>query len=76
MAHVILTAIKHDPADHHRAAGRHLEAAENHDRAAAFWRGRGDRDRATLQHEMAEYERHGAELERRWAALVERDSTP
>ena len=60
-------------ADHRDAANRHDLAAENHQRAARFWEGRGDRERAQLQHEMAEYERGGAALERRWAELV--DST-
>lgn len=46
-------------------------AAENHDRAARFWDGRGDRERAALQREMAEFERQGAELERRWARIVD-----
>lgn len=62
------------PADGHlSAAVRHEEAAATHERAAAFWEEQGDGDRAALQKEMAQYERSGADLERRWAALVERD---
>lgn len=49
-------------------------AADNHERAAEFWETHGDSERALLQHEMAAYERHGAELERRWAELVAPDS--
>lgn len=48
-------------------------AAENHDRAATYWDGRQDAARAELQREMAKYERHGAELELRWADLVDPD---
>lgn len=58
-------------APHREAAERHEMAAGNHRRAAAFWDGRGDPDRAQLQREMAQYEQSGAELERRWAKLVE-----
>lgn len=46
-------------------------AAANHERAARFWDGRGDRERAALQREMADFERKGAELERRWARIVD-----
>ena len=60
--------------NHRAAAQRHQEAAENHDRAARFWAEQNDPDRAALQREMAEYEQRGAELELRWAELVERDS--
>jgi hypothetical protein len=48
-------------------------AADNHDRAARYWEGRQDQQRAELQREMAKYERQGAELERRWADLVDPD---
>jgi hypothetical protein len=48
-------------------------AADNHDRAARYWEGQQDSERAELQREMAKYERHGAELERRWADLVDPD---
>lgn len=57
--------------NHREAAGRHEMAAKNHERAARFWAGKGDAERAGLQREMAEYERRGATLERRWAELVE-----
>jgi hypothetical protein len=56
---------------HHQAAERHEMAADNHERAARFWEERGDPDRAILQREMAAFERQGAELERRWARLVD-----
>ena len=69
-------AIKQTPGHHLNAATRHLEAAESHDRAAGFWEEHGDHDRLALQRDLAEHERRGAELERRWAALIERDSTP
>ena len=46
-------------------------AAENHDRTAAFWEKQGDQERSALQREMAEFERHGAELECRWADIVD-----
>lgn len=48
-------------------------AAENHERAARYWEGRHDTARAELQREMAKYERQGAELELRWADLVDPD---
>jgi hypothetical protein len=51
-------------------------AAANHDRAAEFWVAQGDRDRAGLQHEMAEYERLGASLESRWAELLQPNHVP
>jgi hypothetical protein len=59
--------------DHLAAADRHETAAKSHDRAARFWHDQGDAQRAELQHEMAEFERHGAVLERRWAELAEWD---
>jgi len=63
-------------ADHRDAASRHEVAAESHERAAKFWEGQGDSERAGLQREMAEYERHDGELERRWAEPVHRDTAP
>ncbi len=60
--------------NHRRAAARHEEAADNHERAARFWEEQGDSERAGLQHEMAEYERRGADLETRWAALPDPES--
>lgn len=56
---------------HREAASRHEAAAKSHDRAAKFWEGRGDADRSQLQRELAEHERAGAKLERRWGALVD-----
>jgi hypothetical protein len=61
-------------ADHVGAAARHEAAAANHDRAARFWEDHGDASRAELQRELAEYERGGATLERRWADLVDADA--
>lgn len=58
-------------AAHRDAVRRHELVAENHDRAASFWDGQGDLGRAELQREMAAYERLGAELESRWAELVD-----
>lgn len=58
---------------HWNAAARHERGAETHERAAHFWDDQGDAERAALQREMAEYERTGARLERRWAELVERN---
>ncbi len=46
-------------------------AAKSHERASRFWHDQGDAERSQLQHEMAEYEWHGATLERRWAELEE-----
>jgi hypothetical protein len=63
-------------ANHLHAAARHLEAAANHDRVAKFWEEQGDDDRAELQRALADHERHGADLERRWAALIKRESSP
>jgi hypothetical protein len=60
-------------AGHRRAADRHEAAADNHERAARFWEGQGDSKRAGIQHELAEYERRGAELEYRWADLIDPD---
>jgi hypothetical protein len=63
-----------DSAGNHRsAAQRHEIAADTHDRSATFWDGRGDQPRARLQRDMAEYERQGAVLERRWADLMDAD---
>jgi hypothetical protein len=58
---------------HFDAAARHDAAAASHDRSAIYWDGQGDVARATLQRDMADHERRGAELERRWAALVLQD---
>ena len=60
------------PQGHLKAADRHELAAQSHDRSAAYWAENGDLERAALQRELADYERSGAELERRWAALVAR----
>lgn len=59
---------------HLDAAAAHERAAESHARAARYWDDEGDAERAELQRDMAGYERKGAELERRWAALIVRDS--
>ena len=48
-------------------------AADNHERAAKYWEDKRDPERAELQRDMANYERHGAELERRWADLIDPD---
>ena len=69
-----LRCIEQSLQPHLEAARRHEEAAANHERAAIFWEQHGDSARAGLQREFAEYERGGAELERRWAALIERDA--
>jgi hypothetical protein len=61
-------------AKHREAVDRHELAARNHQRAAAFWEDRGDRERAALQREFGDYERVGAEIERRWAELSEKDA--
>ena len=53
---------------------RHEVAAKGHARAAKFWDDQRDPERAGLQYEMAEYERQGAELERRWAELIDSDT--
>jgi hypothetical protein len=55
---------------HEKAALHHERAAESHDRAARFWADQDDAERAELQRAMAEYERLGAQLERRWGELV------
>lgn len=60
-----------DQAADHRAAAGHEVAADNHERAAKFWEGQGDTQRAGLQREMAAHERLGAEFERRWADLTD-----
>ena len=59
---------------HRDAADRHELAAEQHERAARFWDEQQDPDRAGLQRVMAAYERLGAELERRWAELIDTDA--
>lgn len=62
---------------HRAAADTHEAAAQAHEQSARFWDQFDDPDRAKLQHEMAAYERHGAELERRWAELgVETEVAP
>jgi hypothetical protein len=58
------------PERHLEAAGRHDAAAEAHDRFAKLWHERGDVDRASLQRALADHERRGADLERRWAELI------
>src|SRR5437764_15035641 len=62
------------PASHRDVALRHELAAQTYDRAARFWDDQGERDRADLQREMAAYEQHGAQLEHRWADLVDEDA--
>jgi hypothetical protein len=64
----------HDPAPHYAAAARHEDAARRHEDIAGWWDRQGDVERVSLHREMARYERWGAELERRWAALIERES--
>jgi hypothetical protein len=59
---------------HREAARRHEVAAEQHERAARFWDEQRDRERAGLRRVMAAYERLGAELEHRWAELVDPDA--
>jgi hypothetical protein len=59
-----------EPERHLQAASRHDAAAESHDRLAKAWHERGDRERASLQRALADHERQGASLERRWAALI------
>lgn len=56
---------------HFEAADRHERAAQTYERAAAYWAGQGDVERAQLRLDFARYERVGAKLERRWAALVD-----
>jgi hypothetical protein len=67
--------VSDSPAEHRKAAERHAMAADSHERAAKFWADRGDLDRAGLQREIAELERHGAALERRWAKIVDSDGS-
>jgi hypothetical protein len=62
-----------EPEPHLQAASRHDAAAESHERLAKAWHARGDRERASLQPALADHERHGASLERRWAALIAED---
>jgi hypothetical protein len=52
-------------------ADRHERTAISHERSADFWAARGDDERAALQRELAEHDRRGAQLVRRWAALVD-----
>ena len=59
---------------HLQAADRHDAAAVSHDRAAKWWHERGNVERASLQRALADHERHGARLERRWAALIVQES--
>jgi hypothetical protein len=59
---------------HRDAAGRHGAAAEQYERAARFWDEQQDPERAGLQRVLAAYERLGAELERRWAELIDPDA--
>ena len=59
-----------EPARHLQAARRHDAAAETHERLAKVWDEYGDGERASLQRALAEHERQGATLERRWAALI------
>ena len=59
---------------HLAAADRHDAAAASHERAAKWWHEQGNVERASLQHALADHERHGAKLERRWAALVAQES--
>jgi hypothetical protein len=60
---------------HLESAERHEAAAKTHEEAAEYWESQGDAERAALQREMMGYELRGAELERRWAAIVERESS-
>lgn len=71
----MLSHVVDDPNVHRAAAVRHDQAAETHARLATFWHEQGDEERALLQSELADYERAGATLERRWAEIVERDHT-
>jgi hypothetical protein len=59
-----------DSERHLDAASRHDAAAASHDRSAKWWHERGNHRRASLQQALADHERHGAKLERRWAALI------
>lgn len=60
-----------DSNQHRQAALRHEQAASNHDRSAAFWERHGKHEHAGLQRELAEYARQGAELELRWAKMMD-----
>ena len=62
------------PERHLEAAIRHEAAASSHERAANFWDAQGDVERSALQRDLVNHERQGAELERRWAALIERET--
>jgi hypothetical protein len=59
------------PDPHTQAAVRHEQAAKNHDRCAVFWDELGAAEQAGLHRELAEHERHGAELEHQWAELID-----
>jgi hypothetical protein len=63
-----------DSERHLQAASRHDAAAESHERLAALWHERGDSERASLQRALADHERQGATLERRWAALISEEN--
>jgi len=47
------------------------KAAKSDDRSAVFWDDLGEPEQAGIHRELAEYQRHGAELERQWAELVD-----
>jgi hypothetical protein len=65
--------VTQNPAKHRGAAARHAQAADTHDRAAKFWGEHGDHERAELHRDMAKNERQAAQLEQRWAELIDRD---
>ena len=65
------SVVRENSADHRNVAARHELAAQSHERVARFWDEREDPERAQLQLEMAQHERHGAELERRWVELTD-----
>ena len=69
------THLMDDPPErHHEAAEHHDSSAARHDAAARFWEKQGDAERATLQRDMAAWERGAADLERRWAAIAGREA--
>ena len=57
---------------HRDAEGIHDKAADTHERAATYWDELGDEERAELERDLAEHERAGAGLERRWGELRRR----
>ena len=61
---------------HLEAAEKHELAARHHEESALHWAQQGDLERADLQRKIAAHERHGADLERRWAALDQRGEAP